>query len=406
MIVEAKGLTKTFHRARSEPFTAVAGIGSRSRGRARRVHRPQRRGQIDDDQDADRHPASDIRRRGEVLGLHAVAERRKLAYRIGAVFGQRSQLWYHLPRARQIRSAGASIYGARRASVSAAPATADRALRHGACCATPVRKLSLGQRMRCEIAAALLHAPKVLFLDEPTIGLDVTAKAPAARPSERLVEARTWQPVLTTARHGNIERICAHAILVNRGRTLLDEPLENLRASLLLREKRITEIVTEDELPEPFGAAVVVERRPHRLTLSIDASACAINEAVAEALGVARARPHRSRTRRSRRSLVSPVRRAAMSVRRAPVHGALGALVHAFPRLGAGSSGARCSGTFVNYAVILSLWLLRQKKTVAQHRVARICAAWYLEPRADGRPSRWRSATRFGETRTRSWMVA
>jgi len=122
----------------------------------------------------------------------------------------------------------------------------------------------------------------VLFLDEPTIGLDVTAKALLREHLKHLAEAEDTAIVLTSHDIGDIEHICARVILVNHGRILLDEPLEHLRASFL-REKRIT-IVTEDERPEPFGAAVVVERGPHRLTLSIDASTFAIDEVVAEAL--------------------------------------------------------------------------------------------------------------------------
>jgi ABC-2 type transport system ATP-binding protein len=197
------------------------------------------------------------------------------------VFGQRSQLWYHL-RVRDSFDLLAKIYGL------GAPLYRTRAeriasvLQIEALLDTPVKTLSLGQRMRCEIAAALLHGPKVLFLDEPTIGLDVTAKALLREHLKHLADTEDTAIVLTSHDIGDIEQICARVILVNHGRILLDEPLENLRASFL-REKRIT-IVTEDERPEPFGAGVVVERGPHRLTLSLDASTCAIDAAVTEAL--------------------------------------------------------------------------------------------------------------------------
>ncbi|HUO66587.1 MAG TPA: ATP-binding cassette domain-containing protein, partial [Gammaproteobacteria bacterium] len=192
-----------------------------------------------------------------------------------------SQLWYHL-RVRDSFDLLAKIYGLDAELYRERAKRVASVLQIGELLDKPVKTLSLGQRMRCEIAAALLHGPKVLFLDEPTIGLDVTAKALLREHLKHLAEADDTAIILTSHDIGDIEQICARVILVNHGRILLDEPLESLRSSFL-REKRIT-IVTEDELPEPFGGAVVVERGPHRLTLSIDASACAIDEVVADAL--------------------------------------------------------------------------------------------------------------------------
>jgi ABC-2 type transport system ATP-binding protein len=280
MIVEAKGLTKVFQRGRSEPFTAVAGIdfeiapGERvafigPNGAGKSTTLKMLTGLL--------YPSGGTAR---VAGFVPWAERRRLAYEIGIVFGQRSQLWYHL-RVRDSFELLAKIYGLDGTLHRDRAERVASVLQIGALLDAPVKTLSLGQRMRCEIAAALLHGPKVLFLDEPTIGLDVTAKALLREHLKHLAETDDTAIVLTSHDIGDIEQICARVILVNHGRTLLDEPIENLRSSFL-REKRIT-IVTEDELPEPFGTAAVVERGPHRLTLSIDASACAIDEVVAEA---------------------------------------------------------------------------------------------------------------------------
>jgi len=282
MIVEAQGLSKTFVRSRSEPsFMAVDGIafaidaGERvafigPNGAGKSTTLKMLTGLL--------YPTSGSAR---VAGFVPWTQRRRLAYEIGIVFGQRSQLWYHL-RVRDSFELLAKIYGLDAKLQRERTARITDVLRIGALLDTPVKTLSLGQRMRCEIAAALLHGPKVLFLDEPTIGLDVTAKALLREHLKHLAEAEDTVIVLTSHDIGDIEQICARVILVNHGRILLDKPLEDLRSSFL-REKRIT-IVTEDELPEPFGAATVVERGPHRLTLSIDASTCAIDEIVAEAL--------------------------------------------------------------------------------------------------------------------------
>lgn len=110
-----------------------------------------------------------------VLGLIPWESRLELAYSIGSVFGQKSQLWYHLPALDSFRLLASiyeldgKVYAERLAQVVELFELQDFIK-------TPVRKLSLGQRMRCEIAACVLHKPKLIFLDEPTIGLDVVAK--------------------------------------------------------------------------------------------------------------------------------------------------------------------------------------------------------------------------------------
>ena len=119
------------------------------------------------------HPSAGEAR---VLGLRPWREARQLAFRIGTVFGQRSQLWLHLPPGDSFDLL-ARIYEIDPATYRRRRADFVEAFEIGTLLRQPVRQLSLGQRMRCELVASLLHAPEILFLDEPPIGLDVTAKA-------------------------------------------------------------------------------------------------------------------------------------------------------------------------------------------------------------------------------------
>jgi ABC-2 type transport system ATP-binding protein len=168
----------------------------------------------------------------QVLGLTPWKERRRLVRMIGAVFGQRSQLWYHLP-PRDTFDLLARIY-----SLDQATYTRRRDLlieRFGLApfLQTPVRKLSLGQRMRAEVAASLLHAPQVLFLDEPTIGLDVVAR------QELRDLIREWNRdegltvFLTSHDAGDIEHVARRVIVINHGRVVLDDKVSALRRQYL-----------------------------------------------------------------------------------------------------------------------------------------------------------------------------
>lgn len=167
--------------------------------------------------------------RGSVrtCGLRPVEDRRRLVRRVGVVFGQRSQLWWDLPVRESFRIL---------AAIHALPAARERErtdelverLEMGAYWTTPVRQLSLGQRMRAEVAAALLHSPDLVILDEPTIGLDVLSKQ---RLREFLVAERRAHGttlLLTTHDMGDVERLCERVLLVDRGRLAYEGTLAGL----------------------------------------------------------------------------------------------------------------------------------------------------------------------------------
>lgn len=160
-------------------------------------------------------------------GLDPVRRRRDVARRVGVVFGQRSQLWWDLP----VRESFAILGDIHRMPRRQAATRADLLAQHlemGGYWDTPVRQLSLGQRMRAEIAAALLHSPELLILDEPTIGLDVLSKQ---RLREFLIAERAEQGttlLLTTHDMGDIERLCERVLVVDRGRLAYDGSLTGL----------------------------------------------------------------------------------------------------------------------------------------------------------------------------------
>jgi ABC-2 type transport system ATP-binding protein len=167
-----------------------------------------------------------------VLGFTPWKQRRALAYRIGVVFGQRSQLWAELP-ARDSFALLRRIYDVDRAAFARREEELVARFGIAELMDQPVQRLSLGQRMRCEIVASLLHAPALLFLDEPTIGLDITAKA-AIRDFIREHARAEGQTVLLTSHDTrDIELVCDRVIVINEGRIVVDQPTDQLRRRFL-----------------------------------------------------------------------------------------------------------------------------------------------------------------------------
>ncbi|NNG34991.1 ABC transporter ATP-binding protein [Nakamurella aerolata] len=177
-------------------------------------------------------------------GLDPLQQRRRLARRIGVVFGQRSQLWWDLPVRESFAILG-EIHRLPKAVARQRTEQLSEQLDMGEYWNTPVRQLSLGQRMRAEIGAALLHSPELLILDEPTIGLDVLSKQ---RLREFLIAERAEHGttlLLTTHDMGDIERLCQRVLVVDHGRLAYDGSLPGLAATVDTR--RILQI----DLAEP-----------------------------------------------------------------------------------------------------------------------------------------------------------
>ena len=160
-------------------------------------------------------------------GLAPVADRRRLSREVGVVFGQRSQLWWDLPVRESFRIL-AAIHSLGAVRERARTEELVERLEMAEFWSTPVRQLSLGQRMRAEVAAALLHSPRLVILDEPTIGLDVLSKQ---RLREFLVAERRAHGttlLLTTHDMGDVERLCDRVLLVDRGRLAFEGTLAGL----------------------------------------------------------------------------------------------------------------------------------------------------------------------------------
>ncbi len=173
--------------------------------------------------------------RAEVLGLDPSRKRVELARSIGAVFGQKSQLWFHLPPSDSFRLLGAVYELDRRAFEARRDELAERfGIRDYL--DVPVRKLSLGERIRCEIAASLLHSPAALFLDEPTIGLDVVAKREVRALLEELRADEGTTIFLTSHDIGDIEKVCKRAIVIHHGTVVVDESMKELKHRSLAKK--------------------------------------------------------------------------------------------------------------------------------------------------------------------------
>ncbi len=182
--------------------------------------------------------------RVDVDGLVPHADRQKYAYRIGVVFGQRTQLWWELAVTETFRLLG-RMYRVPDALVRERVEELTAILELGPLLRTPVRKLSLGQRMRCDLAASLIHAPPILFLDEPTIGLDVIAKD-SVRTFLREINRRFHTTILLTTHDlRDIEELCQRVIVIDHGRKIFDGELSEMKRSHAGRSHVEVELATE-----------------------------------------------------------------------------------------------------------------------------------------------------------------
>ncbi|MCX5607756.1 ATP-binding cassette domain-containing protein [Streptomyces sp. NBC_00047] len=219
-----------------------------------------------------------------VAGIDPARERLRLAHRIGVVFGQRTTLWWDLP-LKDSYGLMRRMYRIPRARFEENLDRCVERLDLAELLDVPVRQLSLGQRMRGDIAAALLHDPDVLYLDEPTIGLDVVSKAKVRGFLRQLNEELGTTVLLTTHDLQDIEQLCERVMVIDHGRLMYDGALAGLHSAGSVGESERTLVVDlERELApiEVAGARVVKVEGPRQwLAFPAGASAAPLVAAVA-----------------------------------------------------------------------------------------------------------------------------
>lgn len=214
-----------------------------------------------------------------VLSLTPWEERQKLAMRIGSVFGQKSQLWFHLPPRDTFRLLS-HIYEVEDAKYKQRLGHLTEVFELDELLHIPVRKLSLGQRMRCEIAACLLHKPEVIFLDEPTIGLDVVAKRKIRELIALINREEGVTVFLTSHDTGDIESLCKRVMVINHGEVILDASPQVLRREFL--QSKTVGVRLEEEIDNfAHPGVAILKHKGAGLKLRIDTTVTSVDDVYA-----------------------------------------------------------------------------------------------------------------------------
>lgn len=217
-----------------------------------------------------------------VLGLVPWKDRSKLGYKIGTVFGQRTQLWYHLPPADTFDLL-AKIYELDQSFYQRQLKELTEAFEITHLLSKPVRQLSLGERMRCELVASLLHNPKILFLDEPTIGLDINAKLKIRGLLNKLSNEHGTTLFLTSHDTADIEQVCERVIVLDNGIIIHDSSLKELKRTYV--RKKILSLVTDlENLSLSLPGMKILENGNYHFVCEIDLAQTPIDQVIHEAL--------------------------------------------------------------------------------------------------------------------------
>jgi len=216
----------------------------------------------------------------EVFGYNPVKNRKTYVRQIGAVFGQKSQLIWDIPPADSFRM-NKAIYGIPDKEYEERLKMMTELFMVKDFITRPTRVLSLGERMKCEFIMAMLHQPKVVFLDEPTIGLDVISKH-NIREFIREMNKKGTTFILTTHDLEDVERLAKNVIIINKGVKVFDGSIENLRK--VLGAKKIVQLTLQNEVNalDIPGTSILEKESSMKLTLSVDLNQISINDFMAE----------------------------------------------------------------------------------------------------------------------------
>ena len=214
----------------------------------------------------------------KVMGIDPVKERKKLAYEIGTVFGQKEQLWTHLTPYDNFKFF-AAIYDIPNSVAEKKINELIMIFELNDFINTPVRNLSLGQRIRCEIVASLIHEPKVLFLDEPTIGLDPVVKENIRSLIKRMNKEYKTTIFLTSHDVSDIEKLCKRVIIINNGQVVLDDSMENLKYHYL--NKKIVEVKMKEKVSINDEEGInVLKDKGYNLKVEVDITKRSVTDVI------------------------------------------------------------------------------------------------------------------------------
>lgn len=211
-----------------------------------------------------------------VLGFNPSKERIKLSYQIGSVFGQKEQLWVHLSPMENFKFFG-NIYDIEKNELAKRINELANLFDVNDFINQPVKSLSLGQRMKCEMIASLLHNPKMLFFDEPTIGLDPIAKETLRNLIKKINRELGTTIIFTSHDVGDIEEVCKRVIIINNGKIVLDDSMKNLKYHHL--NKKIVEVNLKKDAVLPVRDGIkVLKSKDTFLKIEVDMNKTSMDE--------------------------------------------------------------------------------------------------------------------------------
>lgn len=206
----------------------------------------------------------------KICGLTPIQDRNALAYKIGTVFGQRSQLLPNLPLTESMEMFGA-MYDMDKDTLKKRIKELSELFDLKEFKNQPVRKLSLGQRMRAEIATSLIHNPKIIFLDEPTIGLDVVSKKSLRDLLLKINKEQKVTIFLTSHDTEDIQSICERCVIINHGEIIIDTTTKELTTSYIKKKNiMITPETKFEEFPELSKGVEYIEKTKDRIIVKVD----------------------------------------------------------------------------------------------------------------------------------------